>query len=302
MQQLLDKLLAVNKFDLVHVEDNAMGSYKYATRIPRVLTEHEVRRAVGEQKTRWMDRAESRRWATYQRKIWKRFHLIQVFTTQDAKSFQSLAPELEDRVRINPFGIDLPERADPQCEDSRLILFVGGFCHPPNIDAALWLGREIMPLLRVHRIGIRLTIVGSNPPPQVLALASEDILVTGRVLAVEPYLERAALVIAPVRMGGGMRLKVLQAMAWSKAVVTTSRGAEGLAVGGQQPPLVIADDKEHVANAVVALLNDENHRHLLGARGRAFVAAHHSWAAYAERLEALYSEVITDSQKRATLV
>jgi glycosyltransferase involved in cell wall biosynthesis len=146
-----------------------------------------------------------------------------------------------------------------------------------------------MPVIRARRAGVRLTIVGSHPPREVRALARDNVVVTGRVPAVEPYLEQAAVVVAPVRMGGGMRLKVLQAMALGKAVVTTSIGAEGLAVGADRPPLAIADETAGFAGAVTRLLADEAERRVLGQSARAFVAANHSWSAYAERLEAMYS-------------
>jgi glycosyltransferase involved in cell wall biosynthesis len=300
MQCLLDRLLSAQRFDLLQVEDNAMGNYRYQAQIPTVLTEHEVRSTLLSDhhdgwKAGWIQRliseAEQRRWQQYQRIVWRRFDRIQVFTPRDAVGIQTLAPELADRVRINPFGVEIPAEADPSREEIGTIVFVGGFGHPPNVDAALWLRHEIMPLLRAFWPGIRLTIVGSYPTQAVRALASNDIIVTGRVPAVEPFLERAAVVLAPLRTGGGMRVKVLQAMALGKAVVTTPIGAEGLAVTDGQPPLAIAEDAEEIARTTAALLAADDARRALGRRARAFVVEHHSWLAYRERLEAIYTEL-----------
>jgi polysaccharide biosynthesis protein PslH len=300
MQELLTKLLAEDTFDVIDVHDNAMGNYRYRPHIPTVLTEYEVRDVRESPHSnlpgpRWararIGDAERRRWARYQPAVWRCFDRIQVFTRRDAEAIRTMAPDLTGRVRVNPFGVNLPKAADPRQEDGDLLVFVGGFRHPPNVDAVLWLANEIMPLIRARLPGIRLVVVGSDPPQEVQSLASPDIAVTGRVPAVEPYLERAAVVLAPVRLGGGMRLKVLQAMALGKAVVTTTVGAEGLALQHQPHPVAIANDTDAIAAATLELMALQQNRRVLGQRARAFVAEHHTWARYAERLQALYAEL-----------
>lgn len=300
MQHRLDQLLREQQFDLLQVEDNAMGNYRFRTQIPTILTEHEVRSTLQSDcqdggKTTWIQQvlseAERRRWEKYQPAVWRRFDRIQVFTPRDAAVIQEMTPELAGRVRINPFGVEVPPEVDPGCEEPGTVVFAGGFGHWPNVDAALWLGDEIMPLLRVLRPGVRLVIVGSDPTKAVQALASDDIVVTGRVPAVEPYLERAAVVLAPLRTGGGMRVKVLQAMALGKAVVTTPVGAEGLAIAGCQPPLEIAKGTEEFARATATLLGADDRRRVLGRRARAYVTEHYSWSAYGRRLDEMYAEL-----------
>ena len=168
---------------------------------------------------------------------------------------------------------------------------MGNFTHPPNVDAALWLGREIMPRVRARCPSARLTIVGIFPTPEVRALAGDGLTVTGPVPDIAPYFERAAVVLAPVRTGGGMRTKVLQAMAYGKPVVTTTRGAEGLSVDGAHLPVVMAEDAEGIARAAADLLADDGQRCALGKAARAYVAEHFSPHAYASRLEAIYAEL-----------
>lgn len=296
MQRQLDQLAAAHSFDLVQVEDNAMAGYRYPSDLPRLLTEHEVRAGpptparspvrrvpqVGE----WL------RWRRYQVVAWRGFDRVQVFTPRDAAAVLALAPEVAPRLRVNPFGVALPPAAVERSEEEDSLVFVGGFTHWPNVDAALWLGREIMPLLRARRPHARLTIVGNQPPSAVAALAGEGIVVTGRVPDVAPYLDRAAVVLAPLRSGGGMRMKVLQAMARGKAVVATPLAAEGLVVEGRAPPLMIAGRAPEFARAVADLLAAPEERRALGNAARAFVAEHHSLAAYGRRMEAIYAEIV----------
>lgn len=300
VQRLLDRLLAEGRFDVVAIEDNAMGMYRYGGGVPTVFTEHEVRRPRGIDWGGWRrlgwrqwvwNELDWHRWDGYQREVWGRFDRVVVFTERDARAFCALVPGLAERVRVNPFGIELPPVADVGHEEPGTVVFSGGFSHLPNVDAALWLGREIMPLLRRVFPGVRLTIVGSYPPPEVCALASEDTVVTGRVPAVEPFIERAAVVVAPIRIGGGMRVKVLQGMAMGKAVVTTPLGADGLTLGGGMPPLRVAGDAGGFAQAVAQLLVSDGERFALGREARAFVAQYYSAEAYAQRLERIYAEV-----------
>lgn len=307
MQRLLDSLLARGGLDVLQVDDGAMGgAYRPDHPIPSVLIEPEVRQGPALEAppgAGWLQAAvagsERRRWERYQPGVWRRFDRIQVFTERDAQAVASLAPGLQDRVRVNPFGVELPPPAEPGLEEDGSLVFVGGFVHPPNVDAAVWLAREILPAIRARRPGVRLTLVGSAPPPQVRALAGENVVVTGRVPSVEPYLERAAVVLVPVRLGGGMRLKVLQAMALGKAVVTTSLGAEGLAAAPGAPPLAVADGAEAIVEATVGLLHADEDRRALGERARAFVAEHHSWQAYGRRLEKMYAELSEGPREEA---
>lgn len=301
IQRHLDRLLAEQQFDLIIVEDSSMGIYRYETKTPTLFTEHEVRRPrpvnwhMGRLPADWLRwiflEVDWQRWRIYQPAVWHRFNRIQVFSPRDAAAIHVLAPGLASRVRVNPFGIDLPTMVDPNFEEKGFILFVGNFTHRPNVDAALWLGREIMPLLRKRSANVRLTLVGKYPPKSVQTLACADIHVAGFVPELGPYVAQASVVVAPLRIGGGMRMKVLQAMALGKAVVTTPRGSDGLAMNGQQTPLVIAETAEGIAEAAALLLADDNARRELGRRARAYVAENYSAQAYAQRLEAIYEEM-----------
>ncbi|MGH7551490.1 MAG: glycosyltransferase, partial [Longimicrobiales bacterium] len=302
MQDALDRL-ATTRFDRVQVEDIGMGIYTYPRGVPAVLTEHEVRAAADEMPGEHrgllfaaVAREENRRWRRHQKRVWSRFDRIQVFSERDAEAIGRLAPNLRGRVRVNPFGIDIPPIHDATRQDEDGVVFIGGFRHTPNVDAALWLGRQIMPLLRTQHPTVRLTLVGADPPPEVRALASDHVTVTGRVPAVAPYLDAAAVVVAPVRQGGGVRVKVLQAMAAGKAIVATPLGVSGVAEGTTaSQPIAVAGDAETFARETAALLGSKVRRRELGDQARRFVVEHRSWAGYRERLESIYAELERDA-------
>lgn len=306
IQKILDRLLSGRDFDLVIVEDNSMGIYDYNTNLPLLFTEHEVRRPRPLARRRperrslagWIfEELDWRRWTVYQRRTWQKFDRIQVFSSRDARAVAEIAPALGRPVSLNPFGIERPEQAQPEQEQDGCLLFVGNYTHAPNVDAALWLGREIMPHLLELNPRAHLDLVGIYPPPELKALHSPSIEVTGHVPDLGPYLERAAVVLAPVRIGGGMRMKVLQSLAVGKAVITTPRGAEGLDVWGVQPPLRIANDAKEFALAAAGLLDDRQARRELGRQARLFVEEHFSPQAYARRVEQAYREM-TDAAEQ----
>lgn len=299
LQRAIDEAAAKHDFDVVAVEDSAMSVFRYPGGVATVFTHHEVLRP---RPVRWcpggpghwpgwaFGELDWRRWHHFQRQAWNRFDLVQVFSRRDAETIADLAPEAAARVRVDPFGLVLPPAADPARERPGAILFVGAFHHPPNRDAALWLEREILPAVRERAPGARLRIVGSAPPPELLALAGDGVEVIADAPSVLPHLEEAAVVMAPVRTGGGMRMKVLQAMAAGKAVVTTSRGTEGYTGFGEEPPLAVADGEAEIAAATAALLKDDGERRRLGARAREFAERHHSPEAWAERQTAVFEE------------
>jgi polysaccharide biosynthesis protein PslH len=303
IQRILDCIGAAPRFDLVAVEDSAMSVIRYPARVPTVFTHHEVlcpRRVDWRPgpPAGWPSRAfgelDWRRWAGFQRRAWSRFDRVQVFSRRDAESIAAMAPDAAPRVRVNPFGMVLPPAADPDREIPGTVLFVGNFAHPPNRDAAIWLAREIMPAVRSARPEARLRIVGTAPPAEVRELAGPEVELVADAPSVLPYLEEAAVVIAPVRTGGGMRMKVLQAIGAGKAVVTTRRGTEGYTDFGEEPPLAVADNEADIAAATSALLGDARRRRELGVRARDFAERHHSPRAWAQRLTAVYEEARSD--------
>jgi glycosyltransferase involved in cell wall biosynthesis len=306
IQTILDGLADSRDFDVVVIEDSAMAGLRLPAGVPAILTEHEVLRPRGLDwhpgpPRHWpgwaLGELDWRRRHGFQRRAWRRFARILVFSRRDAGSIAELTPELAGRVRVSPFGLILPPRADPAREAPGTVLFVGNFTHQPNRDAALWLAGEIMPAVRARAPEARLRIVGSAPPAEILALAGTGVEIFADAASVEPHLEAAAVVVAPVRTGGGMRMKVLEALAAGKAVVTTSRGTEGFDCFEEPPPLAVADDAATFAAAVATLLEDPARRGELRDRARDFAERYYSPATWAARLLRIYREAISEAER-----
>jgi len=301
IQPLVDRLLATREFDVIAIEDNPMSMLRFPASLPTVLTEHEAVRAdAGEWRSarlaEWplaaLRARDWRRWNAFLPRAWRRFDLIQVFSEGDARAIAEQAPDLASRIRVNPYGMMLPPAADLAAEVPGTILFAGTFSHLPNRDAARWLAREIMPLVLAEAPRARLRIVGSSPPRDVLDLVGPRVEVIADAPSVEPHLDAAAVVIAPVRSGGGMRMKVLEPLARGKAVVTTPLGAEGFTGFEPEPPFEVAATGEAIAAATAHLLGDDGARRELGLRARKFAELHYSPPAWASRLVAVYGEAI----------
>lgn len=299
LQPLLDRLAETRTFDVVAVEDNPMAVLRYPQGVPTVLCEHEAVRApaaslgdsapLRERPLRALRALDWRRWDLFLPRVWNRFDLVQVFSRGDAEAVRETAPAIAERVRINPYGMILPEPLDPEDEEPGVLLFAGTFAHPPNRDAARWLATEIMPAVRQRVPDATLRLAGSSPPREVLDLAGPGIEVIADPVSMDPHLAAASVVLAPVRTGGGMRMKVLEAMALRRAVVTTSLGAEGFTEFGA-PPLAIADSGPALAACAAGLLDESRTRRDLARRARDFAERHHSPKAWTERLEAVYEE------------
>jgi glycosyltransferase involved in cell wall biosynthesis len=188
-------------------------------------------------------------------------------------------------VMVCPNGIDMP---DPlPAATTATVAFVATMGWAPNTDAAVWLGREIWPRVEAEVPGARLLLVGRDPTPAVRALGSAGIEVTGTVDDVRPYLARTAVTVAPLRSGGGTRLKVLESLGVRRPVVSTTIGADGLEdlVGRG---VVVADDAAGIASALVDLLKHPDRAADMGEVGHDAVASDHSWdGALAPLLEAV---------------
>jgi glycosyltransferase involved in cell wall biosynthesis len=228
------------------------------------------------------------------RRFWRRnlppLDATVAFTRHDAEVLRANVPGL-DPVVI-PLGIDAPAAplsATGTAEPS--VAFVAGYSHPPNADAALRLIGSIMPEVRRTVPGARLLLVGDRPTRQMRAQAGAHDTITGRVEDVGPYVDAASLVALPIRLGGGMRVKLLEALAAGKAVVASPVAAAGLELAdGEQ--LVLADTDEQFATAIARLLGDPGARVRLGAAAREWALANLSWEDRARRYEQLYRRLL----------
>jgi glycosyltransferase involved in cell wall biosynthesis len=190
-------------------------------------------------------------------------------------------------ARRLPSGAPGPKPDD----ESPLLLFVGNFMHPPNRVAAMRLVRTIHPALRREFPALRLRIVGDSPTDELRDAAGAGVEITGRVPDVRPHLASATVVVAPLATGGGMRVKVLEALAAGAAVVATPRAVEGIGVT-DGAELLVADDDVAFAGAVASLLNDPARRQALGAAAQQWVERHGGWGDAMAAYDALYARLL----------
>jgi glycosyltransferase involved in cell wall biosynthesis len=215
-------------------------------------------------------RAEAVALRRMERRTIKRFDHVAIVSEQERKRL----PEGVRSVLVCPNGRDpsavLPPAPDPT------VAFVATMGWRPNIDAALWLGRDIWPLVVAQVPQARLLLVGRDPAPSVLALAGDNLQVTGTVPDVTPYLAESRVVVAPLRAGGGTRLKLMEALDVGRPVVATSVGCEGAEdlVGRG---VVVADTAKSLADAIASLLLDPARASELGQAGHDAVSAEHTW-------------------------
>ncbi|MBI5880294.1 MAG: glycosyltransferase [Chloroflexi bacterium] len=202
------------------------------------------------------------------------------------------APGVEPAVPPRADGVEAPTRELPfdtlRARPGESLVFTGKMDYRPNVDAALWFADEIMPLVRAQAPAARFVIVGQQPHARLAALTGRaDVTLTGRVDDVKPYIAQAAVYVAPLRMGGGTRFKVLQAMAMAAPIVATTFGASGIgAQDGRE--LLIADTPRDFAAAVLRLLGDADLRRQIGAHARQLAVERYDWRTIGPLLEQLY--------------
>ncbi len=294
----LNALLASQRFDLI-VCDFLFPAVNLPKRLPcpAVLFTHnvesEIWRRHAENKTgiqKALYGAQYQRMLRYERETLARFDGVLAVSDADRQTFNALYPgAIRQPVHVVPTGVDTdyfaPTRTSHAAPRTSHLIFTGSMDWLPNEDAMEYFCRDILPLIRAEEPGVTLSIVGRTPTPAVKRLAGEHgVQVTGRVDDVRPYIQEAAVYIVPLRIGGGTRLKIFEAMAMGKAVVSTTIGAEGLPVTDGEHVL-LADEPRPFAQAVVGLLRDAGRRTRIETAGRSLVVERYDWSAVAGALE-----------------
>ena len=296
---------AAEEFDpeVVHVEFLCMGVYGLsvaeARGIPVVLRSHNVdstlmARFRDNQRNpvaRWFANLECRRLCDYERTHLGKFDRCVAITPVDASALTRISGV---EVESIPSGVD-SEYYHPSAQpaDGGTVVYVASMDWLPNVDSARWFLDDVWPLVRREACAARFFLVGRNPPSDLLGRADGDsVVVTGSVDDVRPWLSRAAVVAVPTRIGSGMRIKVLEALAMGKPVVSTRVGCEGIAGLQDGINIVLADGADDFARRVVELLGDARRRGELGRAARALVVDRYSWRHVALAFERIYRELL----------
>lgn len=199
----------------------------------------------------WRRRFRSWQVANEVSRLSRSFDVQLVCSRDDVRELRRLRPKA--RVEMVPNVVEHAQSEDQY--DKGIILFVGSFTYGPNMDGACWFCNEVMPILRHERDSqVKLLLVGRKPPPKLLSQATSDIEIYGTVPEVKPFYRRAQVCVAPVRYGGGTRIKILEALAAGRPVVSTSVGAEGLDLLPEEE-ILIADTPEEFATQIMRLFD-----------------------------------------------
>lgn len=269
---------------------------------PTILFQHNVEAMIWQRHYEMQDNPLKKSY------LWEQWRKMRSFERQTCRKFDCvIAVSAEDRLQMQqeysltsvfdvPTGVDTEffrPREQEQIDPYNLV-FTGSMDWLPNEDAIRYFTETIMPRIKQEIPELTLTVVGRNPYPALLELSRRDpsIVVTGRVDDVRPYMERAAAYVVPLRIGGGTRLKIYEAMAMEKAIISTSIGAEGLPIKNGDE-IMLADTPESFASAVVQLLGDGDAAQAMGRRAAKTVRDQFGWPRVAKRFADICQQAIS---------
>ena len=262
--------------------------------VPVVIFTHNVEATIWK---RHMDVAKNRIWRFVFKREYEKMRAAELYylnrsthvlTVSDTDT-EVFARDI-DRAKITtiPTGVDIRYFQPMSGEEPNSLVFTGSMDWMPNVDGIVYFVEQILPLIRKQLPQVTLWVVGRKPDRTIRAMAERDssIQVTGRVEDIRPYIAKGAVYIVPLRVGSGTRLKIFEAMAMGKAVVSTTIGAEGLPVTNGVD-VVLADEPDRFANEVCRLLESASERKRIGAAARTLVEEKYSWEVVAKQVESV---------------
>jgi sugar transferase (PEP-CTERM/EpsH1 system associated) len=298
----LQALLKQENYDVILCDFMvAAGVIPWDWPTPKVLFTHNVEAAIWrrhyEVATNPVWKAASwwewRRMEAAERKYLRLADKVLTVSETDRDAFAVLVDAR--KLAVIPTGVDVNYfQPQPAEEKANSLVFTGSMDWLPNEDAILYFVDAILPLIKQEYPDVSLEVVGRSPSRKLQALAEREksLHLTGWVDDIRPFVARAAVCIVPLRIGGGTRLKIFEAMAMSKAVVSTSVGAEGLPVRSGEN-ILLADTPQDFAQAVLSLLNDPDQCQRLGIAARTLVEENYSWRKIAESFASVLAGVVS---------
>jgi glycosyltransferase involved in cell wall biosynthesis len=325
MHNLIQQILSTGKIDAIHADQLTMTQYALHTREEQDVLGHNRRtesnhgpalifdahNAVWTIIERMKHNApwflkpvlalEAGRVKRYEGKVIRQFDQTMAVTEIDRHALSIAAFSNPDdasppspAIPVIPIAVDTNQlRPVERRSGSTGIVTLGTLHYPPNADGIRWFMHEVFPLIQAQVPEATLTIIGKNPPKDFLERAShqpQSVRVTGYVPDLTPYLEQAALMVVPVRAGGGMRVRILEAFARAIPVVTTTIGLEGIdAQPGEE--VLLADTPSDFASAVVQLLQDESLQARLATQGRKLAEENYDWRVVLKAMDTIYEQI-----------
>ena len=302
MHEVIKQLTTATQFDIIHVDQLNMAQYaERVTGACKVLDAHNALWLLYKRlwetmppgPKKWLLGRDWRLLKQYEGEICRRFEGLLTVSEEDKVALQEAAG-LSLEATVIPIAVDTDEIVKiRRCAEADHILHIGTMFWPPNIDGVLWFLHEIFPLIQVKRPKITFDVVGAKPPPEIMAYNSKGsgVNVAGYVDDPTPYYKAAGVMVVPLRAGGGMRVKILNALAQGLPIVSTTLGCEGIAVEPGRH-LLIADTPESFAQATILLLEDKRLANELGYNGRQLVQSTYDFRVACDPLDVLYRQVI----------
>lgn len=302
MWREIERRVAKYDYDVVHLFGgiHVYEFWKALGDLPTIITPYEsytlyTQRQLKRGASNWRE-AITQRLQTiaarqFERWMFSPYAVTTVVSDVDRAVLLAINPDL--RVETIPNGVDHNHfrQIKPVERNPYQILFVGNYEYAPNRDAALWLAQDIYPLVRQTISDAQLWLVGNAPPPEMQALASDTIHVTGRVPDVRPYLHEAGVFVCPLRLGAGIKNKVLEALAAGCPVVATPLSVEGIHVSDGESVL-LGDNAAALATQTINLMQNHNLAAMISANGKQIVLNQYSWGEVANRYFGLYQELV----------
>jgi sugar transferase (PEP-CTERM/EpsH1 system associated) len=303
MQRAIDRLAAENDFDIVQLESTLLALFRLPPAARIVVDEHNVdyetyaRMHETERSPlrKAFYRSQERRFERFEQAYWREASAVVATSEREAEIMRRHAPDTT--VAAVPNGVDVDYfRPDSVPVEPGTLVFNGVLDYRPNIDGVNFLVDEVLPLVRKERPDVKLSVVGRGSDSAVEALRRRGIDATGEVPDVRPYLQSADVVVVPIRMGSGTRLKVVEGLAMEKPVVSTTLGCEGVNVRDGEH-LLIGDTAEVFALQILHLFEHPEIGESLGRAGRELIEREYSWDFAGERLEDVYQLSLERSAK-----
>jgi sugar transferase (PEP-CTERM/EpsH1 system associated) len=299
---------ARNDFDVLVCDFLApAGVVDWRRSVPKILFTHNVEAQIWERQSRLTKNPlwkfvywrEARLLARAEERYLQLADHVLTVSENDRQFFRNYV--LPEKVTAIPTGVDVEYfRPGNAQEDPRSMVFTGSMDWMPNDDGVVFFTQEILPKILAEEPAAKLLVVGRRPTRRVEALAGDRIEVTGAVDDIRPYVDRSRVYVVPLRSGSGTRIKIFEAMAMGKAVVSTTLGAEGLPVTHGRD-IVIADTPADFAAAVVGLLRDRTRAAELGREARQLVERRYSWPAVVDCFEPIFQKVTAGAAARTRL-
>jgi sugar transferase (PEP-CTERM/EpsH1 system associated) len=297
MDKKVNNIISSFDPDIIHYDTIGIAEYfQKNKKIPQVLNHHNIESAMMYRRAKKEKNVvkkiyfyqEAFKIEQYERKVCELLNCNLVVSKEDKRTLKHIAPNAQIIIIEN--GVDTKYfYVGKQKKEKNILVFAGGMNWYPNRDAMLFFAKEVWPILTRKRPGIKIYIIGMNPPDELTHLSSKDpnLIVTGYVDDVRLYFEKASLYVCPIRDGGGTRLKILDALSSGIPIVATKIAAEGIDVAHEKT-ILIAETPQEICACIIRLLDDEALSERLALKGRQLVETSYEWSVIGNKLSGIY--------------